>query len=964
MLNDITLSSLVHLFALMGAKSGVAVEQSEKLLNGYLLHQFGLRNTLSYFELYRDLRSFYTECPDVDKDTVAEQICSNIRGKIPHDELTLLLLRLMEFCSVSPSSDIDLSEDFGKMAAYFDVSPELFADYLNFVLDREDGNVRLQSFSGYDGHVKTLWIDESNMLVFTYSGGDELFFNDMPLMSGIFQIWQKSGILKNRKGAPLYYSAVYLPYENARGEDIVYVGKDVNFRFPGNDNGIHDFSFELHSGELVAIMGGSGTGKTTLLSLMNGTLKPLSGSLTINGHRIDDPCVKELIGFVPQDDLLIEELTVYQNLYYTARLCFGNLSEEEIDRKVNAVIADLGLEFAKDLVVGSPLNKTISGGQRKRVNIALELIREPAVLFLDEPTSGLSSADTENVMGLLKEQTYKGKLVVVNIHQPSSDVYKLFDRLWLLDKGGYPVFDGNPIAAVTYFKQAANYADPDASTCPVCGNVNPEIVMNIIDEQALDNTGRPSGVRKTTPAQWHEMYLSGRADVNVPSEESAVPASGQKKPGRFRQFCIFLERNVKAKLTNVQYLAITLLEAPVLAVICGLLTRYSGVNGYTVMDNKNLVTYLFMAVIVAIFLGMSGSAEEIIRDRTILKRERFLNLSYGSYIMSKIAYAAVVSLVQTALFILVGNLVMGLHGMFFLWWLILFISSLLSALIGLLLSQCLNSVVAIYITIPILLIPQILLCGLVVPFSDLNSRSTTGNVPVIGDVIPSRWAFEAIAVGTFRYNEYERPYFKMDQERYETLYLRESHIHEMESRLASIQAAELSGKAVNPEHEAVLRKGLARVEDAVGSRYEGDFSYESMTAFLDEAKRILSRRGNELTLDKDAVMTAFIKEKGFDALLSLKKSSYNLQLENVLTGASSDRALKVQDGYMVPLVGHVFLTPASRNGRAPFYSSYKRLGALSVPTLWYNVAVLLAMSLLLAVLLLVNIPEKTKKKYQ
>jgi ABC-type multidrug transport system ATPase subunit len=242
---------------------------------------------------------------------------------------------------------------------------------------------------------------------------------------------------------------------------VEFCGRDINFRFPNSDNGMHNLSFTMHNGELLAIMGGSGTGKTTLLSILNGSLIPQEGTITINGHSIAEPAAKALIGFVPQDDLLIEELTVYQNLWFTAKLCFEGMSPEEIDRRVMKTLKDLGLDAAKDLKVGSAINKYISGGQRKRLNIALELIREPAILFLDEPTSGLSSADTEKVINLLKEQTLKGKLIIVNIHQPSSDVYKLFDRLWLLDKGGYPVFDGNPIDAITYFKEAANYADAE-----------------------------------------------------------------------------------------------------------------------------------------------------------------------------------------------------------------------------------------------------------------------------------------------------------------------------------------------------------------------------------------------------------------------------------------------------------------------------------------------------------------------
>ena len=155
---------------------------------------------------------------------------------------------------------------------------------------------------------------------------------------------------------------------------------------------------------------------------------------------------------MPQDDLLIEELTIYQNLYYNARLCLDNFPESKIIEIVHKILDDLDLYDIKDLKVGNPLKTIISGGQRKRVNIALELIREPSILFVDEPTSGLSSTDSENVMMLLKELAMKGKLVVVNIHQPSSDLFKLFDQLVVLDKGGYPAYAGNPVEGIIYFK--------------------------------------------------------------------------------------------------------------------------------------------------------------------------------------------------------------------------------------------------------------------------------------------------------------------------------------------------------------------------------------------------------------------------------------------------------------------------------------------------------------------------------
>ncbi|MBR6866747.1 MAG: ABC transporter permease, partial [Prevotella sp.] len=627
-------------------------------------------------------------------------------------------------------------------------------------------------------------------------------------------------------------------------------------------------------------------------------------------------------------------------------------------------LKDLGLDAASHLKVGSPINKYISGGQRKRLNIALELIREPAVLFLDEPTSGLSSADTEKVINLLKEQTYKGKLIIVNIHQPSSDVYKLFDRLWLLDRGGYPVFDGNPIDAITYFKQAACYADAETSACPTCGNVNPEVVLNIIDEKALSNSGEISDERKMTPQEWHELYLKNRPELPAPAVGN-VPPSDQKKPGVLKQFAIFLQRNFKTKITNVQYLLIALLEAPLLAVVCSLLTRYAPPSGYTVMDNKNLVSYFFMSVIVATFIGMSGSAEEIIKDRALLKREKFLQLSYGSYIWSKVVFMAAVSLIQTFLFILVGNTIMGLHGLFGEWWLILFMTALLSNLTGLILSQCLSSVVAIYISIPILLIPQILLCGLVVSFSDLAPKSTTGNVPLIGEIIPSRWSYEALAVTSFTDNDYEKPFFELDKAKQENQFYNMAFLYELQSQLETMNDEKRRGKEVDPNHLRVIHTNLPVLTAYCGMQpYEGDDSYQSLYEYMQQAERILKERGNRATMNKENRISAFIRKNGKEALLDLKRDNYNIKLEDIVIGADQQHMVQVVDEYLVPRMATVYLTPQSHTGRAPFYSSEKILGSWHIKTLWFNMGVIGLMCLLAVILLLNDCPGRYMRKEQ
>ena len=964
-MTDIILSSFLSLFALFGKEEKVDEARAQSLLEDYLRHHFGIRKINTYLGLYLDMRGVYEMSDELDVEAVVASICDNLHGKIRNSEEVMLLLRIMEFCG---TKDSNIHPMFKVMADKFNVPEPLFNDFTDFVSNKASKHVLLLQPEGFDGQLKTLLMPTTGTLIFTYNGEDKVLLNDVPVLSGAYQVWLQSSVLKGKNGRPLYYSSILAEYNKKSGKkeesrQVEFSGRDINFRFPNSDNGMHDLNFTLHSGELLAIMGGSGTGKTTLLSILNGSLIPQEGHIAINGHDISEQKAKDLIGFVPQDDLLIEELTVYQNLYYTAKLCFASLSEEEIDRRVMKILKDLGLDATKDLKVGSAINKYISGGQRKRLNIALELIREPAVLFLDEPTSGLSSADTEKVINLLKEQTYKGKLVVVNIHQPSSDVYKLFDRLWLLDKGGYPVFDGNPIDAITYFKSAANYADAETSACPTCGNVNPEIVLNIIDEKAINNTGETSDARKMTPQEWHELYLKHQPKFSKP-KVNEIPASDLKKPDKFNQFLIFLRRNIKTKITNVQYLCIALLEAPVLAIICALLTRYAPPEGYTVMDNKNMVSYFFMAVIVATFIGMSGSAEEIIKDRALLKREKFLQLSYGSYIWSKIIFMAGMSLIQTFLFILIGNSIMGL-GLFGIWWLILFATAFLANLTGLLLSQCLNSIVSIYISIPILLIPQILLCGLVVSFSDLTPNSKTGNVPLIGELIPSRWSYEALAVTSFTDNDYEKPFFELDKARQENQFYNVGFLYELQSQLETMNDEKKQGKPVNPAHLNIINTNLPVLTEFCGmAPYDGDGSYHSLYKYMKEAEKILSKRGNDFTLKKDAMISTIVKTQGKDAFLELKKDNYNIKLEEFVTGADPLRMVDVVGDDLVPRSGIIYLTPHNKLGRAPFYSSEKVLGSWHIKTLRFNLGIIFLMSVIAIILLLTDYPGKYMRKEQ
>ena len=244
-------------------------------------------------------------------------------------------------------------------------------------------------------------------------------------------------------------------------------------------------------------------------------------------------------------------------------------------------------------MVGSPLKKILSGGQRKRLNIALELMREPSILFVDEPTSGLSSADSEKVMYLLKKQCLKGKLVFANIHQPSSDIYKLFDRMMAMDKGGRVVFFGNPMDAIVYFKNQANYVNPDESECLSCGNVKTEQPLRIIETRMVNPFGKSIRRRKISPEDWYERYKKHVEPrvldfmITNPVEKEVFPDVYLEVPDWFKQVKLLIKRDFATKRSNKQYLAIALLEAPLLALILGYMAE-SGFRRALIMGDPSI----------------------------------------------------------------------------------------------------------------------------------------------------------------------------------------------------------------------------------------------------------------------------------------------------------------------------------------------------------------------------------------
>jgi ABC-type multidrug transport system ATPase subunit len=753
-MRESVLLALIHIFAIISTiNPGGISSRGKKILRSYLRRYLNRELEEEYYALFENNLEFYSnELKSVDKDELADEdslvtfqitnICRQIKKGLFLEERMIVFLQLLEFAfedgrvSQQEQTIIDI------VARTFNISKKEFDNACSFMIGRAYNDVTPDCLlliesdnpkkwasgeysnyekwhhlrvKGFKGRMFILHIESTGSLILIYDGTLELYFKGRDIIACRPYLLERGVNIKGQGIEPIYYSRIYKNFVSVKfPERIVFEGHDIEFLFRNSDNGVRRMNFRIESGNLIGLMGGSGVGKSTMLNLLQGKITPNSGNIYINGYDLhsDSEKLTGLIGYVPQDDLLIEELTVYQNLYYNARLCFGDYDEEQLNKTVEKVLADLDLLEIKDLQVGDVLNKKVSGGQRKRLNIGLELMRGPSVLFVDEPTSGLSSFDSEKVMTLLKNQSLAGKLVFAIIHQPSSDILKMFDKLWILDKGGYMVYDGDPVEALVYFKTETSQANAAESECPNCGNIETEDILHIIEVKVIDNAGYPGTERQISPVEWYEKYRKKMMpEISGKPPMEKLPPSNFRVPGRVDQIKTFIKRNVTRKFADRQYMTINLLEVPALALILGFLSKYSENGTYLFSANKNYPVFLFMSIIVVLFVGLTVSAEEIFRDRKVLERERFLNLSWMSYLLSKINFLFILSAIQSLSFLIVANVLLEVRGMLFPQWIVLFSTACFGNMLGLNISAGMRSAVSIYILIPLLLVPMLLLAA-------------------------------------------------------------------------------------------------------------------------------------------------------------------------------------------------------------------------------------------------------------
>ena len=504
---------------------------------------------------------------------------------------------------------------------------------------------------------------------------------------------------------------------------------------------LQEVSLTIYPSEFVGLMGPSGAGKSTLMNVLNGYTPPHAGQVLVNGRSLyqhfDE--FRGMIGFVPQDDIMHPELTVREALFYSARIRLPkDVGDRDIHKRIDEVLAQLGLTGTDNVLIGSPSRKGISGGQRKRVNLAMELLTDPSVLFLDEPTSGLSSEDTLAVLQVLRQLADSGKTILLTIHQPSLDAFRLLDNVVVVakdagsDDAGRMVYFGPAYPDSIQFFTRRN----DGAGAPAVPLV-PDMLL-----KGLANQPATAWCKRYQNSECHRVFVKERAGSPAGEESSKGPQRRPTGSGP-TQFVTLVRRSLAVKRRDVANTAILLAQAPIIATL--LVMVFGGKTSTEITDanwsssaHATSIT-LFMLSLSSIWFGCSNSVREIVGESPIYMRERMVTLQLPWYVAAKFTVLGGLCFVQCLVLLSVVHWGNALHGPWLPMLGLLFLSSTVGVALGLAISAIVKTSEVAIATLPLVLLPMVILGGILQPQHEMSAPMRW-----CSNAMPSRWSFEGL----------------------------------------------------------------------------------------------------------------------------------------------------------------------------------------------------------------------------
>lgn len=679
------LKALMQLFALAVKQDGGIPSNERAWVLNFLDSQTSDITASRYMKLFDHLAGPLTETEPVASSafpTVRDSlrilnICEAISFKLTQEQKVVALIRLYELVYAGYQFTPQRINILNTVAEVFRISSEEFTSIEKFI--RDDDPMRqnqavlfLEQGNGSFRPVPELHGGQETSLIILHIASTDLFFlrlvsdvqsflNEYPLRKGPVYTLNRSSAVRTSGGTILNFSEISSFYNHEKHQHTIHVSAE-HVSLKGKDP-LKKVSFTMNDGCLTGIIGNEQSGRSALLRIIHGSLKPAAGSLKINGN--DAASLKNqlsLAGYVPRYPAFTPNLTVTENLGI-AISGFDTGSPAQTSSLIKRAISESGLVPVKDSKAHS-----LSPEQSKRLDIAMEAVRKPDILLLEDPFTGLSSSQAFSIMCYLRDLTRGGKLVVVSCGKSNHDIFHILDDILILDHG-YLVYRGAPSGAMEHFRKLGNLKEP---VCPACGNFNTETVFRIIEAPAIDELGNKTDERMVSPARWAALFNTPPKPVHTRKTKENIESIFRKKDLK-GQILAFAATGLKRKTASFKHYSLLVL----FAFSTGALA--SVVSEIIQPDPKYTVFSLVLAL--AILSGILLGVTEYLADRINILRNIRLGMSMNVFFLLKAVFIVATSAAILFIMLLGGNMILIVHSMFANWLLLTIISSTVAAVI-------------------------------------------------------------------------------------------------------------------------------------------------------------------------------------------------------------------------------------------------------------------------------------------
>lgn len=1004
-MSESVLQVLMKMFLILDFLEGDRNNPSIKSNIFQYLSRFGLEVSNDKLDL------FYSECyhnvyngasTDDKIPLVIERICRNIEHQLQTNEKLFVVFCLFEYANlhsvlknhvweiITPLAHrCDIRDNELKQISKFIFSqkPEDFNEENFLIAKRKDDQVeetlegewieknkpqssgnKTIEVSEIEGAFVFLHVASYNSIVFKYMGNRKFTFRNTDIQPQRFYFFEHQDAVLHDDQVLLTYrnvaQAMLLKDQNIR---IVFSGKQLEYNPRFTLNSIKQFTFSEKSGNLVGLIGESIQDKQTLFQCLAGRVKPSKGAVTINGFDTyhDKYKLQGVIGYVPDVSLMFDKHTIYENFYYHTKLHYRHIDQKQAKDMILRILNDLGLESLKDIKWSEEARVELGNYQVKLLNLGIELIRDPYVILCIEPFRGLQASEIQKFVSILREQCMRGKLIVATASPPLLLNIREFDKVWIFDRKGFPIFNGVPEHAYQYFRKNSN---TEHSIKGFFERKRSMDFWQLISEKEVNKKGEDTEYRKTSPETWHQKYLKHiEPEIKIHGYKNVLPRNFVNIPDIDKQFRIYFIRDLRTRFRKIAPYARSILLTVTLALLTGLFGRYTVDGAYIFEENRNLLFYIFASTFNVFVIGVWLGREEIRKEFEIVDRDSILLLSKYSYLNSKFIIITFFCLILIAIYTFLGNAIVGNLYLSLKYWLVLSVVAIAGVLVGLSISLLVCSFRCLNFLLSAVVFFQLLFSGKVIPYQNFPEPfNNIKYVNVLGDLSVIRWGYEALTVEQFKNNEYQKHFFSINTELSECYYETNYHLPFLDSLLTASVA--LTNRE-NPRQELMEKLNILQNELIKYEEKEDIFPFEFINrlSINDFTARIatetheyltyLSYRYFEMEEALKVEKLVIIDSIGQSKYQMLKSNYANKRIADEVKGVFGASPMVVQDYEVIRTYDPIFHYPDSNLGRSHLYAPSKKFNGQYVDTLYFNIIMILILASVLYVFLMTGGPN-------